>query len=87
MIVPEPIYRSVLRPSITSRYTQPSKKRQIFPLNGAHQHGAVQVFVAALAGGFRYELAGVAGGCVQGVILFAGMFSAQGVRGAVLHAL
>jgi len=59
-------------------------------VDGWDEDGAIKVFVAALTGGFGDEEAGVAGGFVQGGALAgkaleAGVFCAEGIRGAALN--
>jgi len=63
------------------------EKRQIVSLDRPNQRRAVQVFVAALARGFRDEHAGMAGSFVQCMIFPAVMLSAQRIGGTVLHCL
>src|SRR6266516_334408 len=61
------------------------KKRQVIPFHRRDQQRAVEVFVAALAGGLGDEHAGVAGGLAEGAVLAALVLGAEGVGGAVLH--
>jgi hypothetical protein len=73
---------------VTRRSCLGLEENDIGALDGRHQHGPVQVFIAPFAGGFWREKAGMAGGRMQGDAIAVGMMlGTERIAGTQAHGI